>query len=162
LNPKNLGNIFERKIAKKLSLALTDGKQDHACYRSHSSGAIYTVNKNISDKFEGDIYQVIDKGVYETLDKFFNKFVVETKYRTDLELRPPFNKKVLDIIDDINKKYDNKEVLLVFGNKGKKALFFIKDKINNDFDVVLNIKERNLILYGYTEETFLGMIGNFL
>ncbi len=163
MNSKQKGGSFERKIAKFLSLLLTDGKEDHAVYRTHSSGAIYTINSAVSNKFEGDLYNIIERGIYKKLDAFFDQFVVECKYRTKLSFQPPLNKDFLDIIDDIKSKYSHSDKfsLLVIGANNKQPIYFSIGSLNLDEDIILNVKGRDINLYGYTQDTFKNIINEF-
>jgi len=43
LNSKNIGNNYEREVAKKLSLWLSEGKNDDVCWRDLGSGSRATV-----------------------------------------------------------------------------------------------------------------------
>jgi hypothetical protein len=60
MNPKAIGNSYEREFSKKLSLWATEGKDDSVFYRDLSSGARATVRKKQGKETpnKGDIIAV--------------------------------------------------------------------------------------------------------
>ena len=81
-NPKNKGGSFERKIARKLSLWVTDGVDDSALWRSDDSGARATRSGDINLVNQcGDIKADSKKGFELT-----NRFYVELKHYSDIKI----------------------------------------------------------------------------
>jgi len=130
MNTKQKGNTFEREIAKKLSLFLTNNEDEYGCWRTASSGGMTTINKNKKSKGlenqSGDIKQVIQKGIYKDLDEFFDKYFVECKSLKSFDLTPPYNKEILNIISQLQneKKQCNKFIFLVVKRNRKDILIF--------------------------------------
>lgn len=126
MNTKQKGNTFERKIAKILSLRLTNNKDEYACWRTASSGGMTTINKNKKSKSlesqSGDIKQVTEKGIYKDLDNFFDKFFVECKALKQFDLTPPYNKQILNIVSQLENER----------NQSNKLIFFILKRNNKD------------------------------
>lgn len=128
MNIKKKGNTFEREIAKKLSLFLTDNKDEYACWRTASSGGMATINqyknsKSLKDQ-SGDIKQVIEKGIYKNLDDFFDNYFVECKSLKDFDLSIPYTKEILDIVSQLEneKKQCDKFIFLVVKRNRRKTL----------------------------------------
>jgi hypothetical protein len=55
-NSKNIGNTYEREVAKKLSLWLTNNQDDDVCWRDLGSGSRHTQRKKVGKetKRQGD------------------------------------------------------------------------------------------------------------
>ena len=130
MNTKQKGNTFERKIAKILSLRLTNNKDEYACWRTASSGGMATINnykksKSLKEQ-SGDIKQVIQKGIYKELDNFFDKFFVECKALKQFDLTPPHNKQILDIVSQLEneKNQCDKFILFILKRNNKDILIF--------------------------------------
>lgn len=130
-NPKQKGNAFERNISERLSLYLTDGKEKRAAWRSDTSGAAATIwaRKGQEQRYvqanAGDIRQVADKGLYASLDKFFETFVVECKSYAKIDLYPPFNKTLTNWFDQLLKEKETtgKKALLIAKANNRKILY---------------------------------------
>lgn len=60
MNSKQIGNNYEREVAKKLSLWLTEGLSDDVCWRDLGSGnrATIRINKNKETIRQGDFVPV--------------------------------------------------------------------------------------------------------
>jgi hypothetical protein len=120
---KRKGSAFERNCCKKLSLWLSDGKEEDLLWRSSISGGRSTVGlksgKTLSNQ-AGDISAVSPKGHLLT-----NRFLIECKSYKDLELWKLFygDKGVIAgfwkklLID--SKKYDKEPMLIVKQNTQK-------------------------------------------
>lgn len=81
-SPKGKGNSFENKIAKELSLWITDGKKKDVLMRAPTSGARSTVMLKVNQLYSdqaGDIVAVAEEGVPLT-----KSFIIECKHRKDL------------------------------------------------------------------------------
>jgi hypothetical protein len=130
-NPKQKGNTFERETAEALSLWLTEGKEKRACWRSDTSGAAATqwAKKKEEARYvkanAGDIRQIMDKGEYPALDKFFESFVVECKHYKEIDFYPPFNKTLTNFFDAClrEKEATEKNSVLILKANNRKILF---------------------------------------
>lgn len=81
---KNKGNNFENKIAKILSLWLSNGKQADLLERAPTSGAKATIHKKAGRNFTniaGDIISVHEDGM-----KLVRRFVIELKHQSEESL----------------------------------------------------------------------------
>lgn len=76
---KKKGSSYEREIAKKLSLWLTDDKRADCVWRTSNSGGTATVNK--SDTQCGDLHAVRPEA-----QRFFEVFSLELKNYKQLDL----------------------------------------------------------------------------
>ena len=131
VNGKQKGNSFERKISEALSLWLTDGAEKRAVWRSDTSGGAATVwaKKKEEARYvlanSGDIKQVADKGLYDKLDKYFERFVVECKSYKEIELYPPFNKTLTNWFDQLirEKETTGKKAVLIAKANNRKVLY---------------------------------------
>jgi len=84
MNSKNIGNSYEREIAKKLSKWFTGNDNELVCWRHVSSGSIGTIRKKkglSGNNVDGD-FQCLDS----TYESFFNKFYMDSKSLTDINL----------------------------------------------------------------------------
>lgn len=134
MNSKGKGNSFERDIAEKLSLWLTDQKEKRAAWRSDTSGGAATVwsKKKQEERYvkanAGDIRQIMEKGVYPALDNFFDNFVVECKAYKEISLYPPFNKTLQSFFEACikEKQITHKHPVLILKANNKKPLFCIE------------------------------------
>jgi hypothetical protein len=83
------GGSYERTVAKKLSLWLTNGKEEDCLWRSAMSGGRATVahKKGIKNRQAGDLAAVSPEGHLLT-----NKYFVECKAYKDLEIMQFFIK----------------------------------------------------------------------
>lgn len=129
-NSKRKGNVMEREIAKKLSLYLTDGKEENAVWRTSSSGAMATTSfkkgkSSIGLKNQvGDLNQTIPKGHYEKLDHFFDSFFVETKFLKSLDLTPNYTKEFQKIMSQLlrEKQESGKNIFFVLKRNQREVL----------------------------------------
>ena len=178
MHQKAKGNTFERRTANLISLLLTDNKETHAVWRTHSSGAIGTIHKKIDKKYVGDLYRVMDKGFYPNLDKFFDEYIIECKHYDDLSFRPPFIKRFYTniLIPTYYEEAGDNKVLLVIGGGNKSPIYFIEDNFG-DWDISLRINvesfvennekvkqspKKEFFIYGYEEKRIEMMFNNIL
>jgi len=130
-NPKNKGNTFEREIAEKLSLWLTEGAEKRGCWRSDTSGAAATVWAKKKEEARyvkanaGDIKQIAERGLYPKLDQFFDTFVVECKHYKEIDFYPPFNKTLVSFFEACIKEKEatGKNAALILKANNRKIIF---------------------------------------
>lgn len=131
VNGKSKGSGFERLIAKQLSLYLTNGKEEMACWRSSSSGATSTIgyknNKKSSLGLQtqsGDIIQTIPQGHYMLLDAFFKTYMVEVKFLKSLDLSPNYSAQFQKIMNQLlrEKQQSGKFIFFVLKRNGREIL----------------------------------------
>lgn len=130
-NPKAKGNTFERDIAEKLSLWLTDGKEKRAAWRSDTSGAAATIwaKKKQEARYvkanAGDIIKIAERDLYPELDKFFDTFVVECKHYKEIDFYPPYNKTLTNFYDACLKEKEatGKASVLILKANNRKVLY---------------------------------------
>lgn len=134
VNGKAKGNSFERDIAEKLSLWLTGQKEKRAAWRSDTSGGAATIwsKRKQEERYvkanAGDIRQIMEKGIYPSLDSFFDNFVVECKAYRDVVFYPPFNKTLQSFFIACikEKQITHKHPVLILKANNKKPLFCIE------------------------------------
>lgn len=83
MNNKAKGSQFERDMAKKLSLWLSDGERDDLLWRSHSSGGRATQRQNAGLDTEGqhgDLTSTSDLG-----KKLIDRYSIELKRIKDID-----------------------------------------------------------------------------
>lgn len=161
MNSKNKGNSFERDIARKLSLWLTDNKNDNCIWRSQTSGGRSTIrgrkglNDSVTKKNVGDLIQTLDKGIYSNLDLFFNNFFVEIKkgYNDTFNFYPNFNKGLEKIIQQCidNKNISNCSFFLIVKPDRKDILILTDKKLSIKYKLVLNILDIDIYCYLYKD-----------
>jgi hypothetical protein len=78
---KAKGALFERAIAKQISLWLSGGKRADLLWRSSMSGGRATVSKDKLSAVAGDICATSAEG-----DEFISKWFIEAKHVKDLRL----------------------------------------------------------------------------
>jgi hypothetical protein len=71
---KGKGSAFEREVAKKLSLWISNGQRTDLFWRSASSGAMFTSAKGGFSSQAGDIAAIDEMGI-----PFLSKWVIECK-----------------------------------------------------------------------------------
>jgi len=130
---KNKGNAFEREVAKKLSLWLTDNVLSDAVWRSDTSGGRSTLRikkgekktQNMIDN-AGDLKSVIPQGQYDNLDRFFNQFCVELKFYKEINMRIPLKGHLVKFFDQClqQQAQTQKDIFLVVKSNRKKTLIF--------------------------------------
>jgi hypothetical protein len=154
MNTKQKGNTFERQVSKKLSLCLTNNEDEYGCWRTSASGATATINNYKKSKSlkqqSGDITQVVQKGIYKNLDDFFDKFFVECKALKKFDLTPPYNKEILDVINqlDYEKKQCNKFIFFILKRNNRDVLLFTDtDFLNLTCQAKYYFKDFNLRCY---------------
>lgn len=157
-SPKAKGNAFEREIAERLSLWLTEGKEKRACWRSDTSGAAATnwAKKGKEQRYvqanAGDIRQIADKGLYTSLDEFFNTFVVETKHYKQIDFYPPFNKTLTNFFEACirEKATTGKKAILIMKANNRKILYCVDSaaaQVPEKVIMTLKYKELSLCVY---------------
>lgn len=138
VNGKSKGSGFERLVAKQLSLYLTNGKEEMACWRSSSSGATSTIgyknNKKSSLGLQtqsGDIIQTIPQGHYMLLDAFFKTYMVEVKFLKSLDLSPNYSAQFQKIMNQLlrEKEQSSKNIFFVLKRNGRETLVITDNPI---------------------------------
>jgi len=84
-NGKRKGSNYERDISKKLSLWLSDGKEDDIFWRSQGSGSRHTIRYKKNLKLEGQSGDIAStrSGISED---FLKVFSIEIKFYKDINL----------------------------------------------------------------------------
>jgi hypothetical protein len=164
---KQKGNSFERLIATKLSLWLTDNKANDTIWRTDTSGGRSTINlkkNNITDVVKnniGDLKQVLEKNIFKNLDEFFNIFFVELKigYSDVFLFYLPLNKTFLEIVDKCieQSKINNKFISLIVKPDRKKEMFITNYKFNVEFKNNLSFKHKEQNFYIYVLEDLISI-----
>ena len=135
-NGKSKGNNFERNISRKLSLWLTNNESDNMVWRTDTSGGRSTIKMKqnkmddvIRDNI-GDLKKVCERGKYEFIDMFFDKFLVELKcgYGNTFDFYPPFNKGLIHILYKSKKEaFDANKCLFLVVKADRKKILVISD-----------------------------------
>lgn len=150
---KEKGNKYEREIAGKLSLWISEGKNKNLLWRNSSSGARATVSKEKLDNQIGDISSDSKEG-----HDFVKLFLVECKHYKDIKLENLIwrtdnsNKNILgwwkrysvDALDN------NKILMLICKQNNKEELLFVKKEFIELFEVSLHhiiVELRDLGMY---------------
>lgn len=155
MNSKSKGSSFERDICKKLSIYLTNGKDERVMWRTSNSGGTATVQKNMKSKFAkknaGDICQISERGLYKNVDKFFDTYFIECKAYKYVSIYPPLNKIWMDWIEECqrNKSITNKKIFLIVKFNNRKILVFSEDSYNDIIPKQLTLYVDDLILHCY-------------
>ena len=139
INGKSKGSGFEREIAKKLSLYLTNGNEEMACWRSSSSGATSTIGFKSNKKSKlglqtqsGDIIQTIPQGHYPLLDAFFQTYMIEVKFLKSLDLSPNYSSQFQKIMNQLlrEKEQSGKKIFFVLKRNGRDILILKKSVLS--------------------------------
>lgn len=148
INGKSKGSGFEREIAKKLSLYLTNGNEEMACWRSSSSGATSTIGFKSNKKSKlglqtqsGDIIQTIPQGHYPLLDAFFQTYMIEVKFLKSLDLSPNYSSQFQKIMNQLlrEKEQSGKKIFFVLKRNGRDILILT--------DSILHCKSIGSLVY---------------
>ena len=148
INGKSKGSSFEREVSKKLSLYLTNEKEEIGCWRSSSSGATSTINFKNKKKStlglqtqSGDIIQTIPQGHYNLLDTFFQTYMVEVKFLKSLDLSPNYSTQFQKIMNQLlrEKEQSSKHIFFVLKRNGREVLILT--------DSVLHCKSVGSLVY---------------
>ncbi len=115
-NPKCKGSQFERDIAKKLSLWVSNGERDDIFWRTASSGGRFTQNKNKTlANSAGDVSYLDEIG-----KPLLDRFIIECKvgYNKTRVLDILFKKneitKWLDTLQEEMNRTGHKEFMLIW------------------------------------------------
>lgn len=126
------GGVFERDIAKKLSLWFSKSKRDDIFYRSHSSGARFTSRKKSN---KDTAYQSGDITCSDPIgEPLINKWSIECKTGygkwdvLDLIEGKIKKTKLIEFWEQACKDAIKKEPILIFRRKGKGACICIRTK----------------------------------
>lgn len=151
INGKQKGSKFERDVAKKLSLYLTDGKDDSTIWRSISSGAFATNRKKKGITTQHNVGDL--SSTSEESKLFLSLFNIECKsYKkidmynllTDSCILVDWYKKIYQdgLFNDINEphnklplvifKQDFKPVLCMTSSVGFDYLSYYKKRLDED------------------------------
>lgn len=130
---KSKGGAFERLVCKKLSLWLSDGKNESLLWRSAMSGGRATVahSKNKLDDQVGDISAVTEEGY-----QFTKLFCVECKSYNNIRLeslltRKASNPSVLLFWNEIDRLSQQVEKLAMLIFKQNKGEIYVLTKLHN-------------------------------
>lgn len=157
MNSKAKGNSFERDVCRKLSEWLTGKTDELICWRSASSGATSTINfklkknKLLANKHAGDIVSIVEKGVYEKVDTFFNNHTVECKHYKEVDFYPPFNGSIRSFFESCieEKGHTGKSPVLIVKGNNRKVLYF--EEVMDEDETLLypiTIRHKDMILHG--------------
>lgn len=83
-NSKEKGSSFERFVARKLSLFLSNGERDDIAWRTQSSGATFTRRNKLGKEAANQAGDISYK--HELAFRFFTKFEVEVKAYKNINL----------------------------------------------------------------------------
>lgn len=135
MNPKAIGNSYERDISRKLSEWFTGNEEDLVVWRTSGSGSVGTIRKKKGldgSKLEGD-FQCIDK--QEIYGKFFDIFFLDSKSLTGINLF---------LTNEKNQKSNKlfQEWKKVYGDSGeKKAIMLVKVRDDRSVPEFLMMQE---------------------
>lgn len=95
MNPKKIGNNFERKFCKLLSEWITKERNSLICWRQAHSGSISSIRKKkgLSPAEEGDIHCIDPQ-----YQRFFDKIYFDTKSHKNINFHSFFKNSISDII----------------------------------------------------------------
>lgn len=155
MNSKVKGNAFERKVSKIISKWLTDGKEDHAVWRTDSSGGMATImsrkkaGSNYVKQNAGDIRPIVRKGEYPILDHFFDNHCLEAKHYKKISFYPPYNGDTSSFFDAgiAQAEMTGKNPVIIMRSNNKPILYFtvIQEELP---ETVITIHYRGRIFYG--------------
>ena len=163
------GGEWERNVCKYLSKWINGTENPYVFWRGAGSGACFTKNNLVGDRFAGDIYPVRDEGRFLT-----DRFVLECKsgYKTaTLDNHLKYNKK--DFIREFWEQVVNDSIktekfpMLIFKKKGFPTpwLFISYDVYNkiknniNSIRCVHIIYEKELPdMYGFEYKEFFSIV----
>lgn len=117
-NNKKIGNAYERKIAKMLSLVLSNGTRTDLFCRTPGSGNTYK---------SGDLMLVDNTPDYQ----WINDYVIEVKTVKTGSIVPPKN--LLKLIEQCEDRYDKPWVLIIKFRTHTKDVYFITAVKINDY-----------------------------
>lgn len=136
-NSKEKGNRYEREIARKLSVWISEGRNRNLLWRSDSSGARATTSKEKLSNQAGDIAPDSKEG-YDFIDKFY----VECKHYKNIGLenliwRSNKQENVLTWWRRYTKEADkyNKILLLICKQNNKPDLLFVTKQFIDLFEI---------------------------
>ena len=130
---KRKGGAFERDVCKKLSLFVTEGKNENIFWRSAMSGGratLQTKKGTINKSQCGDITAISEEG-FPYIERYF--FECKT-YKTLSLNNLIYNKNTTDsLLDFWNKNFDKanelgKELILIAKENGKPSIICIHSK----------------------------------
>lgn len=137
-NSKRIGNTFERRVCRLISLAVSRNYRDDLFWRTPSSGAIGWRSK----KYDGDIMLVDESGVWK-----FN-WIVECKTTRKGSI-VPLRSSVKEYLRQCEARYADKKWLLILQIRGNDDLYVIlKEKIE-ECNYVARVKNGNNEYYVY-------------
>lgn len=136
-NPKLIGNAFERKICRLLSLNISKGERDDLFWRTPSSGAI----GKSSAKFDGDIMLVDESGKYRF------DWIVECK-TTKKGSIIPLRSSVKEYLRQCIARYGDKQWLLILQLRGDGSIYIITPYMLAS-DYIASIEYRNITFFVY-------------
>lgn len=163
-NSKNKGSGFERLIARKLSLWLSNGERDDWCYRTHSSGGRFTVRMKESKNTHGQSGDIAS--THPGSELFIENFNIEIKSYRDINLWSMFTGSKGGILDFWNQtkrdsKSSHKRPALIVKQNNKPILLLVDNIIAAIFyqmklcPKIMIHMEKGSVIYVYLFEDFL-------
>lgn len=147
-NSKIIGSSFERKICKLLSLAISNGTRTDLFWRTPSSGAIGSQ----SNKYEGDIMPI------ESINGW--NYIIECK-TTKRGSIIPLRSSVKHYIISCEKRYKNKQWLLIIGIRGNGDIFLLtKTKFSDDYIARIEHGDTQYFVYDFYTFAFDKLTGS--
>ena len=155
-NPKAKGSSFEREVAKKISLVLSDGKHDDWVWRTASSGGRFTQKSKTgtpNKHYAGDIAPVDSRA-----EEYLTNIVIECKHYKSVDIIRWMldgggdNGKWVDTLKETLNHIDNAHIGFLVIKENRKQPFVIgvqkdtygvenDDKIHmNDFFYIMTFK----------------------
>jgi hypothetical protein len=146
------GSAFERKIAKDLSLWITDGKTDRCLWRTHASGSFGTNTQTHVEM--GDIMSITDAGKILT-----EKFNIECRHGLCIKSKDliysPAKSSMLQFIKEgrENARVSNRSSLWIFREQGHTKIMVMLDwdEWGDHFAVTAIFPQHRLILLSYEQ-----------
>jgi len=150
-NNKRLGNSFERRIAKLLSLKISNGANDKIFWRTPASGAI----GKTADKYKGDLMVIDETGEYKWFD-----FIVECKTSNKGSIIP-LRSSVAEYLRQCEKQYSNNNWLIVLQIRGSGGDIYVitrsefSKKIDGKVIATFNYRGNEYFAYDFFEINFI-------
>jgi len=119
-NGKTKGGEFERLIAKRLSLWLSNGERDDLFWRTNGSGSRHTTRKKLDKDTEGQDGDICSTCSGDS-EKFRKIFSLELKTYKDINLWGLITKKQTGFLDFWNQTVTQSELV------NKKPILIIKE-----------------------------------
>lgn len=138
-NSKRLGNAFERRVCKLLSMAVSRNSRDDLFWRTPSSGAIGWRSR----KYDGDIMLTDDTGAYKC------EWIIECK-TTRKGSVIPLRSSVKEYLRQCEARYGDRRWILILQIRGQDDLFVItKENIGNTPTATLQYADKKYFVYDF-------------